>query len=96
MIWPYTLKAAEDRHNKYTVDNEGVSSEEKFVDIKIIQDLKEEHTLGCPVHVLDHRIQDSSGVMPKWEPRARLGINIGRSSSHASNAHLIMNPRTGH
>eukprot|EP00957_Ditylum_brightwellii_P145917 11111513-Ditylum_brightwellii.AAC.1 len=33
MLWPYTLKAAEDRHSKYAVDDEGVSPEEKFVDI---------------------------------------------------------------
>eukprot|EP00957_Ditylum_brightwellii_P073275 5569871-Ditylum_brightwellii.AAC.1 len=36
MLWPYTLKAEEDRHNKYAVDDEGVSPEKKFVDIKVI------------------------------------------------------------
>eukprot|EP00957_Ditylum_brightwellii_P191764 14598621-Ditylum_brightwellii.AAC.1 len=65
MLWPYTLKVTEDRHNKYAVDDEGVLPEEKFVDIKIIQDLKEEQTWGCPVYVVDHRIQDSSGAVPK-------------------------------
>eukprot|EP00957_Ditylum_brightwellii_P108734 8294755-Ditylum_brightwellii.AAC.1 len=71
MCWPYTLKAADDRHNKYAVDDEGVSPEEQF----------EEYIWGYPVYVLDHRIQDSSGVMPKWEPRAKLGINLGRNGT---------------
>ena len=31
-----------------------------------------------------------------WEPRARMGIYVGRSPSYASNFALILNPRTGH
>ena len=34
--------------------------------------------------------------MPKWDPRARMGIYVGRSPSHASTVGLILNPRTGH
>jgi hypothetical protein len=35
-------------------------------------------------------------MIPKWEPRARMGIYVGRSPSHASNVALVLNPRTGH
>ena len=35
-------------------------------------------------------------MIPKWDPRARMGIYVGRSPSHASNVGLILNPRTGH
>jgi hypothetical protein len=35
-------------------------------------------------------------MIPKWEPRARMGLYIGRSPSHAANVALIFNPCTGH
>jgi hypothetical protein len=35
-------------------------------------------------------------MIPKWKPRARMGIYVGRSPTHASNVALILNPRTGH
>ncbi len=35
-------------------------------------------------------------MIPKWEPRARMGIYVSRSPAHASNVALILNPRTGH
>ena len=35
-------------------------------------------------------------MIPKWEPRARMGIYVGRSPSHASNVALVLNPQTGH
>ena len=34
--------------------------------------------------------------MPKWKQRARLGIYLGPSPSHACTVALILNPRTGH
>ncbi len=33
--------------------------------------------------------------LPKWSPRARLGINLGPSSHHARNVYLVLNPHTG-
>ena len=35
-------------------------------------------------------------MIPKWEPRARMGVYVGWSPSHASNVALVLNPRTGH
>jgi hypothetical protein len=32
----------------------------------------------------------------KWEPRAQMGIYVGRLPSHASNVGLILNPCMGH
>ena len=34
-------------------------------------------------------------VVPKWEPRARLGIYLGRSPAHDTNVALVLNPETG-
>jgi hypothetical protein len=44
---------------------------------------------------LDHRLQSGGGKIPKWESRARMGIYVRRSPSHAANVSLILNPRTG-
>ena len=57
--------------------------------------LRDFHTFGCPVYVLDSRLQSSTMGVPKWEPRARLGIYLGRSPSHAANVALVLNPKTG-
>ncbi len=54
------------------------------------------HTFGSPCFVLDQPLQSGSGMIPKREPRARMGIYVGRSPSHASNFALVLNPRTGH
>ena len=54
------------------------------------------HTFGRPCYVLDHQLQSGNGVVLKWEPRACMGIYVGRSPSHASNVALIFNLRTGH
>ena len=35
-------------------------------------------------------------MIPKWDPRSRMGIYVGRSPAHASNVALVLNPRTGH
>eukprot|EP00957_Ditylum_brightwellii_P124775 9511018-Ditylum_brightwellii.AAC.1 len=56
--------------NKFDVDDDGVSPEERFSN-------------------------DRSGSVPKWDPRARLGIYLGPSCVHTSNVHLVLNPRTG-
>ncbi len=46
--------------------------------------------------MLDACLQSGLSAIPKREPRARMGICIGRSLSHASNVLLVLNPRTGH
>jgi hypothetical protein len=54
------------------------------------------HTFGSPCFVLDSCLQSGIGGAPKWEPRSRLGIYIGHSSSHAGSVALVLNPQTGH
>ncbi len=45
------------------------------VDCKYLPRMK---VWGCPVYVLDPRLQDGKKI-PKWEPKARLGMNLGIS-----------------
>jgi len=35
-------------------------------------------------------------MIPKWEPRAWMGLYVGRSPSHAAHVALIFDPSTGH
>ena len=44
---------------------------------------------------MDSRLQTDPKGVPKWEPRARVGIYLGRSPSHASNIALVLNPKAG-
>ena len=52
------------------------------------------HTFACPVFALQNELA-SGNTIPKWSPRARLGINLGRSPIHARNVYLVLNITTG-
>ena len=56
--------------------------------------LQYEKTWGCPVYVLDPKLQDGK-KLPKWDPRTRQGQYLGRSPKHASSVGLIRNLNTG-
>ena len=59
-------------------------------------DVSTYHTWGCPVFVLESKVQTNPKGLPKWDPRARLGIYLGHSPAHAGNVALVLNPATGH
>ena len=96
MLWPFALKMAAERLNNFTENAEGLSPQEVLSGCKNEIDIRDFHTFGCPVFVLDHRLQGGLGGPPKWDPRARVGIYLGRSPCHAGNVALVLNPRTGH
>ena len=95
MLWTFALKTTAERHNRLKIDINGVTPNKRFSGIRTTMNLKDEHPWGCPIYVLDHRNQDVSGGMPKWEPCSRIGIYLGRSPFHASSVALVLNPRTG-
>jgi hypothetical protein len=49
---------------------------------------------GCPAYVLDPKLQDGKKI-PKWDPRARRGMFVGRSPAHSNTVGCILNLRTG-
>jgi hypothetical protein len=49
---------------------------------------------GCPVYVLDPKLQDG-GKIPKWDTRARRGMFVGFSPHHSSRVPLILNLHSG-
>jgi len=50
---------------------------------------------GCPVFVLDKRLQDGD-ALPKLHSRCWTGIYVGHSLQHAGNVPLMYNPLTTH
>ena len=52
-------------------------------------DLLRTHVWGCPVFVLDPKLQDGKKI-PKWNCRSRLGQFLGFSDEHSS---LVANVR---
>ena len=52
------------------------------------------HVWGCPVYVLEADLQDGKKI-PKWNPRARLGIFVWFSNVHSSLVPLVLNTHTG-
>lgn len=42
-----------------------------------------------------HSALASSNSIPRWDARARLGLNLGPSPTHARNVHLVLSLTTG-
>ena len=94
-LWPYAYKAASRSRNRFKLDDEGNSPDEKMSGISMRPEIKNEHPLFCPVYVLNKRLQGGIGGIPKWNPRADAGVYLGHSPDHASNVALILSLTTG-
>ena len=95
VLWPFAYKYVELFYNHLSLVKDGLSPAEKFSDAQVKVELKDFHTWGCPCYVLDSREQTGT-MIPKWDPRSRLGIYVGHSPYHAGNVALVLNPRTMH
>jgi ribosomal protein L13E len=96
-LWPYALRYAVYVHNTVPYlqgKNNGKSRLELFSGIRIAAKLSQMHTFGCPVYALQNELA-SGNSLPKWSPRARLGINLGPSPDHARSVYNVLNPTTG-
>ncbi len=97
MLWPFALKEAAYRLNRFSNRSDGRSCEATFFNVeKDVFDISTLHVFGSPCFVLDSRLQSGITGPPKWEPRLRLGIYVGHSPLHAGSIALVLNPRTGH
>jgi hypothetical protein len=96
-LWPFAVDYAVYMHNHLPIRDMRVSPIEKLSGTIFhnYNHLIRAHTFGCPVYVLDPRLQDSKKI-PKWKMRSRRGIYLGISKHHSSTVHLILNPETGH
>ena len=61
---------------------------------KVGSSMKHNHTFGCLLFGLQKALAAGS-KLPKWSPRARLGINLGPSPNHAWNVNLVLHLSSG-
>lgn len=93
-LWPYALRHAANVRNSIPDNKDGTCALERFTGAEVRPNLKWHHTFGCPVYALDNRLQQGQSI-PRWEPRARLGIYLGESPRHARSVSLVLNTTTG-
>ena len=94
-LWPYALYHASDRHNRLHIDKFGYTPLERFARTRSPLQPDIFHTWGAPIYVLDSRNQSGPCLVPKWEPRSKLGIYLGFSPCHSRDVALVMSPTTG-
>ena len=95
-LWPFAIQYAIWVHNRLPQNGNGWSPIELWSKLKGSNShLQRAHTFGCPVYVLDARLQDNKPI-PKWDSKARQGIFVGFSPFHSSSVPLIFNPSTQH
>ncbi len=93
-LWPYALRNATLMHNNLPTLEDGTSWLELFSSIRVGAKMAHHHTFACPVFALQNALAAGS-MIPKWSPRARLGLNLGQSPTHARNVYLVLNLSTG-
>ena len=95
-LWPFAIDYAVYMHNHLPISNMRISPTEHFTNTVFpnYNHLTRAHTFGCPVYVLDPRLQDSKKV-PKWSMRSRRVVYLRISKHHSSTVNLVLNPETG-
>ena len=94
-LWPYAIRMANDVHNFAPSIKDGVSPIERFSQVQVAPRVRHSHTFGCPVYVLDGKLQVGKRL-PKWEDRSRIGLFLGWSPRHSRKVALVLNLKTGH
>ena len=94
-LWPLALQHAVFLYNHTPRQDSGLCPEEIWSGTKnSYSRLLHAHPWGCPVYVLDPRLQDGH-KLPKWEPQSRHAQYVGYSPLHASTVGLVRNLKTG-
>ncbi len=93
-LWPYAMRNAAYLHNNLPVLEDGTSRLELFSSIQVGRNLKHVHTFGCLVFALQNMLA-SGNQLPRWSPRAHLGLNLGPIPMHARNDSHVLKLVTG-
>jgi hypothetical protein len=94
-FWPQAIEYAIWVFNRMPNFTNGLSPNEVWSSCRApIEEFHHAHVFGCPVYVLDAALQDGHKI-PKWAPRAHLGIFLGFSMLHSSQVPIVMNVDTG-
>ena len=94
ILWPFAWKDFERKYNHLSFDDNGLAPINKFTNAEVAPNLRDYHPFGCPVFVLDSRLQSGGVKIPKWDPRARVGVYLGHSPCHAGSVALVLNPKS--
>jgi transposase InsO family protein len=95
-MWPLAMNYAAWVHNRLPPGGDGLSPEEIWSSTRVVEShLPRAHVFGCPVYVLDPKLQDGHQI-PKWNSKVRQGIFVGFSPHHSTNVPLVYNPTTQH
>lgn len=95
-LWSFAVQHAVWVYNRIPNRQSGMTPLELLTNIKSDhRDLLRSHVWGCPVFVLDPKLQNDQ-KLPKWNRRSRLGQFLGFSREHSSMVALVRNLRTGH
>ena len=95
-LWPFAVEHAVYLWNNLPRPDNGLSPLEVFTGVTqpTQSPLQNARVWGCPVFVLDPKLQDGK-KLPKWQPRSRQGMYLGTSASHSTSVGRILNMRTG-
>ena len=93
-LWPFAVEHACYLYNRCPDSSNSCPADRFLGTVLPRHKFKELHTWGCPVYVLDPKLQQGQ-KLPRWEPRARRGVFLGYSSVHSSDVPLILNLTTG-
>jgi hypothetical protein len=93
--WPQAIDYAVWVFNRLPNMESGISPNEIWSSVRSpSEEISRSHVFGCPVYVLDASLQDGKKI-PKWNPRARLGLFLGFSDLHSSLVPMVLNVSTG-
>jgi hypothetical protein len=97
-LWPFALRYVCDVRNKVRVRDNGKTAEENFASTDGLTGIRLEHfhPFGCPIYVLEAKLQSGVSKIPRWDPRSRLGVYLGHSPFHAGSVSLVLHLTTGH
>ena len=96
--WPFAMDHAVFLWNNLPREGTRLAPLEMFTGVtrQDFTPIEKAHVWGCPVYVLDPKLQDGK-KLPKWDPRARRGMYLGVSAAHSSSSIArVLNLRTGH
>ena len=95
-LWPYALN-----HSNEVINNtplikhtENKTPTQLFSGSDININPKHWAPFGCPTYVLNDSLAQQQ-VHPKWNERARVGINLGFSKQHARSVALVLSLHSG-
>ena len=83
MMWPFSFKSEYQRYNILEMDEDVKTPEQKFSGVELQIHPTDYYTCFFPIFVLEAPLQGGLAGLPKWEQRARTGVYIGHSPSHA-------------